>query len=104
MVPNEAKVTQNAPRLVPHQVLELMFQPGGEAADPTWDVTIDVMFASPAGKAVQVGGFFDGSSKPRKPVVHEHTDGRGRRRDRGARTGPLPGAGGMMAGPDKEKP
>ncbi|MBC8443110.1 DUF5060 domain-containing protein [PVC group bacterium] len=73
-------VTQNTSRLMPYQVFELTFQHEGRYRDPTWDVTIDVTFASPRGKTASVGGFFYGSSKPQKPVVREWTDRRGRRR------------------------
>ena len=74
------KVTQNTQRLMPYQVFELTFQHDGRYEHPTWDVTIDVTFTSPAGKRIKVGGFFYGSSKPQKPVVRERRDGRGRRR------------------------
>ena len=76
----DVKATQNTRQLMPYQVFELTFQHAGKYADPAWDVTIDVTFTSPAGKAVKVGGFFYGSSRPQKPAVHQSTDGRGNRR------------------------
>jgi len=75
----EVKVNQNTRRMMPYQVFELTFQHHGKVADPTWDVTIDVAFTSPGGKAVRVGGFFYGSSAPQKPAVREWMDG-GRKR------------------------
>ncbi|KPJ74788.1 MAG: hypothetical protein AMS14_04830 [Planctomycetes bacterium DG_20] len=76
----KVKVAQNTSRLMPYQVFELTFRHEGKYRDPTWDVTIDVAFTSPGGRTHRVGGFFYGSSKPQKPVIREHTDGRGRRR------------------------
>ena len=60
----DVAVTPNAPRLHPYHVLELTFQHANQYAEPTWDVTLDLTFASPSGKAYRVGGFFYGSSKP----------------------------------------
>ena len=74
------RVTQNTRALMPHQVFELTCQHEGGYKDPTWDVTIDVTFMSPTGKAVQVGGFFYGSSEPQTPIITEGRDGRGRSR------------------------
>jgi len=76
------KVTQNTARLLPYYAFELTFQHDGKYADPTWDVTIDVEFASPTGKKVRVGGFFYGSSKPSKPIITEVPGQRGRARAR----------------------
>ncbi|MHC4398196.1 MAG: DUF5060 domain-containing protein [Planctomycetota bacterium] len=76
----EVKVTQNTRLLTPYHVFELTFQHEGEVANPTWDVTIDVTFTSPAGKEITVGGFFFGSSRPRPPIVKEWTDDRGGKR------------------------
>jgi hypothetical protein len=76
----DVKVTQSTPRLMPYQVVELTFQHGGKVGDPTWDVTIDVTFTSPAGKKLAVGGFFYGSSTPQKPVLRESKDNQGRTR------------------------
>jgi hypothetical protein len=70
----EVKTTQNTLRLMPFQVFEITFQHQGKYHNPTWDVTIDVRFTSPSGKAATVGGFFYGSSQPQKPVV-KTTDG-----------------------------
>ena len=78
----DVKATPNTPRLMPYQVFELTFQHGGKVADPTWDVTIDVAFTSPSGKALKVGGFFYGSSQPQKPKITEWKDNRGRKRTR----------------------
>lgn len=72
----EVKTTQNTDRLMSYQVFELTFQHEGQYRSPLWDVTIDVTFTSPSGKAVTVGGFFYGSSKPQTPVV-KPTTGRG---------------------------
>ncbi len=76
----DVKATPNTTRLTPYQVFELTLQHRGKVADPTWDVTIDVAFTSPGGKALKVGGFFYGSSQPQKPTIRERTDGRGRKR------------------------
>ncbi|MFW6161837.1 MAG: DUF5060 domain-containing protein, partial [Planctomycetota bacterium] len=76
----KVSVGENTARLMPYQVFELTFQHEGQVADPTWDVTIDVAFTSPSGKAVGVGGFFYGSSQPQKPQIREWTDNRGRKR------------------------
>lgn len=76
----EVKATQNASRLMPYQVLELTFQHEGKYHDPNWDVAIDVAFTSPSGKKVSVGGFFYGSSKPQKPIIHKFKDAKGRER------------------------
>ena len=76
----EARLTQNAQRLMPYQVLELTFQHDGKYADHNWDVNIDVTFTSPGGKTAAVGGFFYGSSRPQKPVVRESKDDKGRLR------------------------
>ncbi|HPD14895.1 MAG TPA: DUF5060 domain-containing protein [Planctomycetota bacterium] len=76
----EVKVTQNTPRLMPYQVIELTFQHEGRYTDPNWDVTIDVALTSPSGKKPKVGGFFYGSSKPQKPVIHQFKDAKGRER------------------------
>jgi hypothetical protein len=75
----DVKVTQNTQRLMPYQACELTFQHDGKYHDPTWEVSIDVTFTSPAGRKIAVGGFFYGSSKPQKPVVREWKDARGRR-------------------------
>lgn len=61
--------TQNTRRLMPYQVFELTFQHDGRYPDPTWDVTIEVIFTGPSGKKASVGGFFYGSSRPQKPVL-----------------------------------
>ncbi len=67
----DVNVTQNTQRLMPYQVFELTFQHEGRYDNPTWDVTIDVTFTAPSGKKVTVGGFFYGSSRPQKPIVHD---------------------------------
>lgn len=78
--PLAVSVTQNTQRLMPYQVFELTFQHQGRYHDPNGDVRIDVVFHSPGGKAIRVGGFFYGSSRPQKPVVKEWKDDRGRTR------------------------
>ncbi len=67
----QVKAAQNTGKLMPYQVFEVTFQHDGKYRDPTWDVTIDVDFTSPAGKQCRVGGFFYGSSKPQKPIVKD---------------------------------
>ncbi|HUW82817.1 MAG TPA: DUF5060 domain-containing protein [Phycisphaerae bacterium] len=76
----EVTVSQNTKRLMPYQVFELTFQHSGEYRDPTWDVSIDVVFTARSGKRYTVGGFFYGSSKPQHPTTREWTDGQGRKR------------------------
>ena len=78
--PLAVKVTRNTLRLMPYQVFELTFQHEGRYHDPNWDVSIDVVFRSPGGKRIKVGGFFYGSSRPQKPVIKEWKDDRGRTR------------------------
>ncbi|HOD81067.1 MAG TPA: DUF5060 domain-containing protein [Phycisphaerae bacterium] len=91
----EVKLTQNTSHLMPYQVFELTFQYDYNAArgaksgqshgnDPNWDVVIDVIFTSPGGKKVKVGGFFYGSSRPQKPVIHASKDEKGRTRTHAA--------------------
>ena len=46
----EVTVSQNTKRLMPYQVFELTFQHSGEYRDPTWDVSIDMVFVAPSGK------------------------------------------------------
>ncbi|NQT40571.1 MAG: DUF5060 domain-containing protein, partial [Planctomycetes bacterium] len=70
-------VTQNTDRLMPYQVFELTFGHTGRYDDPTWDVTIDVELTSPAGRKINIGGFFFGSSRPQKPVIRQSPDGHG---------------------------
>jgi len=67
----DVHVTQNTAKLMPYQVFEITFQHEGKFRDPTWDVTIEVSFRSPGGRNITVGGFFYGSSKEQKPVLHE---------------------------------
>jgi len=69
--PLEVAAAANTERLVPYQVFELTFQHGAAYPDPTWDVTIEVTFASPTGKICEVGGFFYGSSKPQAPEIRK---------------------------------
>jgi len=72
------KVTRNTACLMPYGIFELTFQHDGKYADPTWDVTIEVEFRSPSGKAARVGGFFYGSSTPQEPILEKSRDGGGR--------------------------
>ena len=74
------RVTPNTTRLTPYSAFELTFQHEGKYADPTWDVTIEGEFTSPAGSKSRVGGFFYGSSKPSKPIVTTVPGGQGRAR------------------------
>lgn len=67
----DVRATPNSAGLMPYQVFELTFQHPNRYRDPTWDVTIDVDFVSPAGKRSSVGGFFYGSSKPQTPIVQQ---------------------------------
>ena len=65
------QVKQNTAQLTPYQVFEITLQHNGNYESPLWDVVIDVALTSPSGKAIKVGGFFYGSSKPQKPVVRK---------------------------------
>jgi len=56
----DVSVEQNTEKLACYQVLELSFRHAGKYHDPTWDVSIDVVFRSPSGRRVQVGGFYYG--------------------------------------------
>jgi len=73
----DVRASQNTPKLMPNQVFELTFQHDGKYHSPTWDVTIEVEFLSPAGKKIPVGGFFYGSSKPQTPIIRASKDGKG---------------------------
>jgi len=75
----EVTTTQNTDRLMPYQVFQLAFQHPNDYRDPTWDVSIEVRFHSPAHKKHTVGGFFYGSSKPQRPEIL----------DLGSRRGPI---------------
>ncbi len=54
--------TQNTSRVPLYDVFEITFKHDNEYKDPFSDVTIEVVFTSPAGKRVTVGGFHYGSS------------------------------------------
>ena len=56
------KCTQNTRTMPLYDVFEITFQHDGHHANPFFDVSIEVMFASPSGKKVPVGGFHYGSS------------------------------------------
>jgi hypothetical protein len=59
--------SQNATRVPPYEVLEITFLHANEYPNPFSDVTIDVVFTSPSGRQVQVGGFHYGSLE--KPEI-----------------------------------
>ncbi|MCG3181351.1 MAG: hypothetical protein BIFFINMI_03738 [Phycisphaerae bacterium] len=72
------KVSANSARFMPYQVFELTFQHVNGYKDPTWDVAIELKLTAPSGKAVTVGGFFYGSSRPQKPTLKTVTGNKGR--------------------------
>ncbi len=64
-------------RVVPRwDIFEITFQHGRRYTNPFFDVTVDVVFTSPSGKKVAVGGFHYGSDE--RPKIAVHKDGRGR--------------------------
>jgi len=68
--------SQNTPVLPRWEVFEITFRHDGRYANPFFDVAIDVVFTSPTGKQVKVGGFHYGSDE--KPQITRHNDSRGR--------------------------
>jgi hypothetical protein len=63
--------SQNTDAVPLYEVFELTFQHEDEYDDPFFDVTIDVVFTSPSGKQLKVGGFHYGSSAGAK--IHRQT-------------------------------
>ena len=53
---------QNTKIIPAYEVFEITFAHENEYADPFFDVAIDVVFVSPSGKRMKVGGFHYGSS------------------------------------------
>ncbi len=53
---------QNTDVIPAYEVFEIAFEHENEYADPFLDVTIDVVFTSPSGKPMKVGGFHYGSA------------------------------------------
>ncbi|HLB74283.1 MAG TPA: molybdopterin-binding protein, partial [Sedimentisphaerales bacterium] len=53
---------QNTDTIPAYEVFEIAFEHENEYADPFFDVAIDVVFASPSGKQMKIGGFHYGSS------------------------------------------
>ena len=53
---------QNTDTIPAYEVFEITFEHENEYTDPFVDVTIDVVFTSPSGKRMKVGGFHYGSS------------------------------------------
>jgi len=72
----DVAVTQNT-RTVPRwDVFEITFRHGRPYANPFWDVAVEVVFTSPSGRKVTVGGFHYGSDEA--PRIALHKDARGR--------------------------
>lgn len=63
----EVSHSQNTARVSPYDVFEITFQHANEYPSPFFDVTVDVVFTSPSGKDVRVGGFHYGSLE--KPEI-----------------------------------
>jgi hypothetical protein len=76
----EVTRTQNTKTVPINEVFEITFQHEQEYENPFFDVTIQVTLHSPSGKAIEIGGFHYGSSKP--PKIHTSEDQRGRRHNR----------------------
>jgi hypothetical protein len=57
-------VSQDTQELAPFDVFELTFEHANDYANAFQDVTIDVIFQSPSGKRIAVGGFHHGSLEP----------------------------------------
>ncbi|MHC4745454.1 MAG: DUF5060 domain-containing protein, partial [Planctomycetota bacterium] len=53
---------QNAEVVPAYEVFEITFEHENDYADPFLDIAIDVVFESPSGKRMKVGGFHYGSS------------------------------------------
>jgi len=79
--PAEARLTvahtQNTNVIPTYEVFEITFDHENKYANPFFDVTIEVVFTSPAKKQIKVGGFHYGSSSP--PAIHKQAAGAGRR-------------------------
>ena len=76
----EVTHTQNTKTIPIHEVFEITFQHDQKYDNPFFDATIEVIFQSPGGKSIMVGGFHYGSSEP--PKIHMSEDQRGRRHAR----------------------
>lgn len=74
------KCTQNTNLIQAFEVFELTFQHEGQYANPFFDVNIDVVFTSPAGKTYTVGGFHYGSLEKPRIEAAASPDGKGRKR------------------------
>ena len=62
---------QNTDTIPAYEVLEITFEHENEYADPFVDVTIDVVFTSPSGKQIKIGGFHYGSATGPKINIHK---------------------------------
>jgi len=58
----EVEYRQNTTTLPQYEVFEITFGHENEYVNPFFDVTIEVIFTSPAKKQVHIGGFHYGSS------------------------------------------
>jgi predicted amidohydrolase len=58
----EVTHTRNTDTIPIHEVFEITFQHDQEYDNPFFDVTIEVVFQSPSGKSIEIGGFHYGSS------------------------------------------
>jgi len=58
----EVEYRQNTTTLPQYEVFEITFGHENEYVNPFFDVTIEVVFTSPAKKQVHIGGFHYGSS------------------------------------------
>ncbi len=67
--------SQNTGTVPAYEVFEITFRHEGEYGSPFFDVTIEVTFTSPTGKAIKVGGFHYGSLDPPKIEVTRPADG-----------------------------
>ncbi len=72
--------TQNAAFVPLYDVFEITFQHDDAYDNPFFDVDIAVVFTSPAGAEIRVGGFHYGSSQPARIQTAETTPGHGGRR------------------------
>jgi len=71
--PIEVAHEQNTNTIPAYEVFEITFDHENEYADPFVDAAIDVVFTSPSGRRMKVGGFHYGSS--RGPKIHKEKTG-----------------------------
>jgi hypothetical protein len=68
--------TQNANVVPLYEVFEITFHHKGKYENPFFDVTVELIFISPSGREVRVGGFLYGSSKKPKIRLYERDERR----------------------------